>query len=439
MTPSANGTRLHRAVWEELEGWAREMRDEGCSTEEIAQQLELDYQVRRSRYAAALGSDATDPTKKDFRAIAESARLTRFITAEELETLPKPDFQIGDLWPVGGLVVPFGPPGAGKTFFTVGAALSLGTGVRFHGMETRSSPVVYVAAEGSGGMGARVTAWKRHRGWSGAAGVHFLTEPVNLLNDDDVQRFMVELLMLDDTPGLVVFDTLARCMIGGDENSALDMGRAIEAADKIRHATDATVLLVHHTNKGGDLERGSTALRGAADTMLSLKDEDGVITVRCEKQKDAEPFSPLRLSLLRVAESCVTEGATGSLHLRSTDLTPSQRQALEELHRLAPSHGLTSSKWEDLSQLARRTYYAARKALEEGSYVESDREGRGALYTLTPKGLEAVGAKVQEGANEGAMHSGDQCNGGVSPVGGPASCTDADPVALELEGNNDDS
>jgi DNA-binding transcriptional ArsR family regulator len=401
--PSLNGPNpLHPAVREELAGWALDLRREGRDTDAILEQIRLDYQAGASRRAAAMGSDLIHPTDDDFRQIAQTSRLTRFLTAEEVENLPQPVFQVGELWTVGGLVVPFGPPGVGKTFLTLDAALSMGTGMRYHGQESKRAPSVYVAAEGSGGMGGRVRAWKEHRGWYGAAGVHFLTQPVNLLSPADVETFLGELLSLDERPGAVVFDTLARCMIGGDENSALDMGRAIDAADRIRHTTGATVILVHHTNKGGDLERGSTALRGAADTMLSIKDEDGTIIVRCEKQKDAEPFKPLHLRLLRVGTSCVTERATEEWHLRTQELTPAQRQVLDEWHQMAPSTGLTASKAEELTTLPRRTFYRARKALCDAGYLESDREGRGARYRITDKGLEAVGAKVPVGATEGA-------------------------------------
>ena len=392
--PSRNGTSgVQPAIRDELAGWAHELRLEGLGTEEVFNQIRLDYQAKASRYAAAYGSDLIEPTDEDFKAIAEDSRLTRFLTDAEIEKLPPPEYQVGELWPVGGLVVPFGPPGAGKTFFTVAASLSLATGMRFQGQEVKRAPAVYIAAEGSGGMGSRVRAWKEHRGWAGSAGVHFLTQPVNLLNSEDVGRFMTELAMLDEAPGAVVFDTLARCMIGGDENSALDMGRAIDAADQIRHTTGATVILVHHTNKGGDLERGSTALRGAADTMLSIKDEDGTMFVRCEKQKDAEPFRPLRLRRQKVAESCVLQPATDAWQVATDELTTAEREALETLSRDFLEDGATLTAWKTSGNIADRTIYRVRTSLVTKGYVEQVGEGRGARHVLTDKGRSAVPAK----------------------------------------------
>ena len=43
------------------------------------------------------------------------------------------------------------------------------------------------------------------------------------------------------SPKLVIGDTLARCMPGGDENSAKDMGLLVEHTDKVRRRVDCTL------------------------------------------------------------------------------------------------------------------------------------------------------------------------------------------------------
>ena len=49
--------------------------------------------------------------------------------------------------------------------------------------------------------------------------------------------------------GLVAVDTLAHEMPGADENSAKEMGVVIANLIKIKQQLDATVLVVHHTDK----------------------------------------------------------------------------------------------------------------------------------------------------------------------------------------------
>jgi RecA-family ATPase len=70
---------------------------------------------------------------------------------------------------------------------------------------------------------------------------------------------------------LAVVDTLARCFVGGEENSARDMGRFVAAADRLRTATGAAALLLHHVSRHGGAIRGSTALPGALDTGIAVE------------------------------------------------------------------------------------------------------------------------------------------------------------------------
>ena len=70
--------------------------------------------------------------------------------------------------------------------------------------------------------------------------------------------------------GFVVLDTLARCMVGADENSAKDCGVVVDALGQLRRCTPGglgVVLGVHHAGKDGKTLRGSSAFEGGADTV----------------------------------------------------------------------------------------------------------------------------------------------------------------------------
>jgi RecA-family ATPase len=109
-----------------------------------------------------------------------------------------------------------------------------------------------------------------------------------MLDAREVIDFVREISWLQ--PSLVIIDTLARCMIGGDENSARDMGLFVEACSRVQK-TGAAVMVIHHTGKNSATgPRGSSALFGAADTIIELSNDDGLIQLRCEKSKDAKPF-----------------------------------------------------------------------------------------------------------------------------------------------------
>lgn len=107
---------------------------------------------------------------------------------------------------------------------------------------------------------------------------------------------------------MVVLDTRARSTVGLEENSATDQGRAIEAAERIRRASESCVLVVHHTGKSGE-QRGTTAWPGAVWTDATLERSGLVMdangdplgcTVTVRKHKDAELPGPMSFDLVPV-------------------------------------------------------------------------------------------------------------------------------------------
>jgi hypothetical protein len=99
----------------------------------------------------------------------------------------------------------------------------------------------------------------------------------------------------------VIIDTLARCF-SGDENQQEDMGQFVRRLDTLREQYAATVLVVHHSKKADSNERGSSAFRGACDTMMFVS-KDGVdITLECTKQKDHDAFVERKYELAYLPE-----------------------------------------------------------------------------------------------------------------------------------------
>lgn len=231
--------------------------------------------------------------------------LLRLLTADDLLALPDPEWLIDGLVPASGLSLLYGRSGAGKSFLVLDWALCVATGLPWLGHEVKQRPVVYVAAEGRAGLAARYRAWAEAHGWPDTSLIRFLPEAVNLLDSDVVERVRRTLASLPDRPRLLVIDTMARTMVGGDENAAKDVGRFIAAVDELR--ADGAVFVVHHTGKDGGAERGSSALRASADLMAKLT-RDGLnphLALTCEKSKDAAEWPPVPLTLEPVAGSLV--------------------------------------------------------------------------------------------------------------------------------------
>ena len=235
----------------------------------------------------------------------------RLYSTTELLTLPDPTWLIKDILPAGGLVGVYGEPGHGKTFVTMDMAMHVATGRPWLGHQTNHGLVLYVAAEGGTGIKKRAYAWLHDKQvLPRDAKVAWLIEAILMNGDpDDLDTLFARLNdEIEDKPALIIVDTLARCF-EGDENMQEDMGRFIAGVDRLRREFGSTVIVVHHTRLDAGRERGSTAFRGAADTMIYIKKERGTgdIEIACNKQKDAEEFAAILVQLKVVPErdSCV--------------------------------------------------------------------------------------------------------------------------------------
>jgi hypothetical protein len=238
----------------------------------------------------------------------------------------------------------------------------------------------------SGGLGIRVRAQKEHYGVEGEVGVHFITTAVPMLNAVEVSRLISTIETLDTAPTAVVWDTLSRTFVGGNENDPKDMGNYVAAIDRVRDAVGGTAIVQHHTGHGTtDRERGSSVLGGAADTIVKLHEKDGILTLECDKQKDAPEFSPIPLKLHPVAESCVLKVHDEAWTFAGF-LSPSEAKGLRSLHDGFLADGATATAWLDASEMVKSSFFKARTSLVRRHLVDQKGEGRGARYVITAEG-----------------------------------------------------
>ncbi|RYD17970.1 MAG: AAA family ATPase, partial [Verrucomicrobiaceae bacterium] len=205
----------------------------------------------------------------------------------------------------GGASVVYGPSNCGKSFWTVDLGVSVATGRQFRDeLEVEQGAVVYVALEGSHGARNRVEALKLTGKLPRGAPFFLVFESVSLLEAGHDKRLAETIAQVSEQAGmpvkLVILDTMARAMAGGDENSGQDMTAAVASIDAVRAATGAHVLVVHHCGKDEARgARGHSSLRAAVDTEIEVSRPDGetISTVRVTKQRDLEKGEPMPFSL----------------------------------------------------------------------------------------------------------------------------------------------
>lgn len=234
------------------------------------------------------------PPKKVFR-------LTR---VGELE-YKAPVYIVADLVETECLAMLFGDPGCGKSFIAVDLALSVATGVGFHGRKVLTGPVVYLAGEGHNGLMRRIEAWSKEQKVDVKECPLFLSQSAaQFLNDVLVREVAEAVERIKEAfgpPVLIIVDTVARSFGGGDENSTPDMTKFVAALDQFRERYGCTILLVHHTGHTDKKRaRGNMALKGALDAEYRVeKNRDGVV-IECTKMKDAPEPPPIHFSLMSV-------------------------------------------------------------------------------------------------------------------------------------------
>ncbi|MBX9735428.1 MAG: helicase RepA family protein [Phycisphaerales bacterium] len=209
--------------------------------------------------------------------------------------------------PERGLCALIGQPGCGKSVLAHALAVAIAAGVPAFGRDVQSGLVLLIAAEGVGGLPARLRAatarLEAKQRQHALSRLLVLPEAPRMQDSLDVSALIAAAERLDERPRLVVLDTLARCLPGGDENSAQDVGLLVQGCDRLRDALGCATLVLHHTTKDGSTERGSSALRGAADVLSFVKMKEGIVTVEVDKARDFEPPKPMTLRLVPEGDS----------------------------------------------------------------------------------------------------------------------------------------
>jgi DNA-binding transcriptional ArsR family regulator len=305
--------------------------------------------------------------------------------ADAIVNLPPMKWFVEGVLPEQAFAVLFGAPGDGKSFISLDLSLCIAAGIPWHGRQVQKGAVVYVVAEGSLGVGKRVAAWLKSHGIEQVPDAFFVRSGVQLHQEHEVAALMRAVSDAGVGPALFVMDTLAQCFVGGDENAAQSMGVWVQGAQRLQKTFRAAVLAIHHSGKKGDSERGSTALRGAADTIIRLKKSADAVTLTCSKQKEAEPFKPISLKLVQVqlptGSSLVVQSANASVNpALPTGSALKIARALAVVFTPMRAKELTDS-----SGVSESTLHRHLKTLVEDGLVEKlDEESGG--YALTAKG-----------------------------------------------------
>lgn len=304
----------------------------------------------------------------------------RVLNLTELRKIPPPETLCGTPLVANSLNIVFGPSGAYKSFYMLHQALTI----------AQEFPVAFVIAEGSPGYARRIDAWgEHHKMTPNLKNLWFIPHEINLLHPESVAAAIAAIQEKTKRAALTVIDTYARCIVGGDENGFKDTGMAIHQCTIMQRALKGATGLIHHTNKAGTSERGHGSLRGAADLMIEISADDGLIKVRCDKNKDGPEWADEHYRFMTISESGV---------LTTSDETPALKITNRELDVLAfldqsvfSEAGAKINQIKEALNLPLRSTYRILSTLKERCAIDQGKTGD--PYRLNGTGRIALYAK----------------------------------------------
>jgi hypothetical protein len=307
-----------------------------------------------------------------------------------LMSMPPVEWMVEGVLTKHGFAVLYGAPGTGKSFIAIDMALCMAHNRPWHGRATKAGSVLYIAGEGVGGLGKRVKAHKLHNGIEGNGSLKVLPVAVDMIDPESVEKLLRTIDSLNTEFSCLVIDTVARSMTG-EENSATDMSAFVRGCDAIKHHTGCGLLAIHHAGKdasrGINSMRGSSALAGAADTVLAVAKSESIVSLSMEKQKDADVMDKITFEMVPIAlmddSSVVLKPIEAEVTTKKQSLSARQYHAMQALKNTMVKAGSTiisSSLWHDAHKvkspdLTPQQRKDARQGLQDKGVVTVD-EGK---------------------------------------------------------------
>ncbi|MBL1264927.1 AAA family ATPase [Candidatus Methylomicrobium oryzae] len=269
---------------------------------------------------------------RKFNKDAQAKKFT-LIPAHEYASAKSINWFIKGLIPHTEIGTVYGASGVGKTFFILDIALSIAQGVPWRGVKVRQGRVVYIAAEGAGGLRTRLAAYSEfHRINLADLPFSLIPEVPNFLTESDPQA-IANVINAKGQFDLIVIDTVSAVTPGANENASEGMGMLLSHCKHLHHTTGATVLLVDHSGKDASQGmRGWSGKYAAMDFVIEVTKKDGCLVAKVRKQKEGSEGQDYPFKLVSVPLGFDEDGdAVTSCVLAHLDSQPVSRSVREKV------------------------------------------------------------------------------------------------------------
>jgi hypothetical protein len=292
---------------------------------------------------ARLPRNVTHPVQKRSRFYPEDET--------EQEEGADPTWLIPSLIPDEASVMVYGPTQSYKSFLALDLALSIAANSpTFAGNPIRTGPVFYAAAEGRSNLKKqRRRAWKLARQIDAVPAFYVMPAPMMVMSEE-VDEFIAQIQarLAGRRAAAIILDTVAKVMVGLNENDAKDAGSFVHFVDMLKEVFGCPIIALHHTGKDEAKIRGSSSFHAGFDTVVKVTADrtTKMMTVEVEKHKDAVEPDPWYLEGKAVAQSLVFQLVSRAEHAAATQAESLYTHskigaALRALGAIGKAHGVT--------------------------------------------------------------------------------------------------
>ena len=332
---------------EQPSGWGYEQAKEEIEAEDAAKRVQ---------------PNGVDPSGSNIR-----FQFTQF---RDIKLDTAPAYVVGGMIPRLGIVVVWGKPKCGKTFWVFDVEMHVSLGWTYRGRRVEQGEVLHIACEGVAGLAARKEAWRLHHieGKDAEAIARIDAAPFHLCKDTalnlitDVDRVIADIVtQFAERPiRIITIETLNRSLDGSESNDK-DMAAYLRAAVRLAETFQCAVIVIHHCGHTENRPRGHSSLIGNADAIIEVKeDNEGRTCTEVEDMRDGPKgaMTNSRLTVIEVARddngdpitSCVSRDDDGTQAEQADEpgrakaepkpkLSPKNQIALDVLRKAIAAHG----------------------------------------------------------------------------------------------------
>lgn len=292
----------------------------------------------------------------------------------------------------GGLSVLAGKAKVGKSWLCLQLASAVASGEPFLGKQTEKSSVLYCALEDTE---RRVQRRLQQQGDAFPAGLDFIYKLPVVSGADGIGT--LQLLITTYRYKMLILDTWAAAMGQGvDENGSTDMAFIFNNLRDVAHDTGCAIVVISHHGKLTNSDavydiRGSSAIGGAADTLIGLYKNrgefQGILSLVSRETEDAS------LSLSFDKDTCTWVYRGDAKELAQS---ANEQLVLDSLRVLGEVDATSVAK---SSEMTRQGVSNILKKLELRGLITSrqvipDGGGKQIVYSLVGEGMQTAVARV---------------------------------------------